>query len=183
MKQLNEKERAVLDYICSVTEERGYAPSVRDIGGALGYKSTSTVQMYLDRLLSYGILLRENGKSRSLRVHPRYLQERGALSAHKIPCYADGNAVIKAEEPLGYLSFAYCGALSEVQNLFALPASEEPDGRWLIGIRGTSLTDGERALATDAQGRGILCRGPFVFGVTILGKALASIECFEIEQL
>ena len=65
--QLKPKEKAVLDYIRRATEERGYAPSVRDICRALQYKSTSTVQMYLDRLLSYGLLCRENGKSRSLR--------------------------------------------------------------------------------------------------------------------
>ncbi len=75
MRKLNAKEQAVFDYICRVTKEKGYAPSVRDIGEALHYKSTSTVQMYLDRLLSYGILLREDGKSRSLRVNAAFLEE------------------------------------------------------------------------------------------------------------
>ena len=66
-RQLKPREQAVLDYIRLVTARQGYPPSVRDICAALGYKSTSTVQMYLDRLLSYGVLFRENGKSRSLR--------------------------------------------------------------------------------------------------------------------
>ena len=68
MKSLNQREEAVLRYIMRSIEECGYAPSVRDIARALDYKSTSTVQLYLDRLQSYGYLRREGGKSRSLRV-------------------------------------------------------------------------------------------------------------------
>ncbi|MBR2926179.1 MAG: hypothetical protein IKC31_01210 [Clostridia bacterium] len=183
MKQLNEKERAVLDYICRVTQEKGYAPSVRDIGSALGYKSTSTVQLYLDRLLSYGILLRESGKSRSLRVHPDYLSADAPVAAYRIPCYADGNAVKRGEAPVGYLRFAYEGDARLASSLFAIPAGEERNGRWLVGIRDVAVTDGERVLAIDAQGKGTLCRGPFVFGVTVLGKALASIESFDAERV
>ena len=183
MKQLNEKERAVLDYICRVTQEKGYAPSVRDIGSALGYRSTSTVQLYLDRLLSYGILLRESGKSRSLRVHPDYLSADAPVAAYRIPCYADGNAVIGEDAPVGYLRFAYEGNAGLAKSLFAIPSGEERDGKWLIGIRDVAVADGERVLAIDAQGKGILCRGPFVFGVKILGKALASIESFDAESV
>lgn len=72
MKQLSKKEKNVLEYIVRVTAEKGYAPSVRDIAAALNYKSTSTVQLYLDRLLACGALLRESGKSRSLRVNPEF---------------------------------------------------------------------------------------------------------------
>ena len=45
MQKLNDREQSVLDYIRRITLEKGYAPSVRDIGAALGLKSTSTVQM------------------------------------------------------------------------------------------------------------------------------------------
>lgn len=91
MKQLNAKEQAVWDYICRVTKEKGYAPSVRDIKEALGYKSTSTVQMYLDRLLSYGVLLREDGKCRSLRVNAELLETERNLVP--ILCGDEGNSL------------------------------------------------------------------------------------------
>ena len=68
MKDLNPRERAVLELIEKNIAVLGYAPSVRDIQEALGYRSTSTVQMYLDRLLAKGSLRREEGKSRSLRL-------------------------------------------------------------------------------------------------------------------
>ena len=183
MKELNAKEQAVLDYVCRITAEKGYAPSVRDIGTALGYKSTSTVQMYLDRLLSYGVLCRESRKSRSLRVSSEYLQKQETLQLLRIPCYENGNRLLDGGKPTEYLQFAYCGENYSAQDLFALPASEELDGSWLIGVRMDSLAEGERALAVDSQGRGRFCTVPFSFGVRILGKALATIRCFETETL
>ena len=181
MKELNAKEQAVLDYICNETQAKGYAPSVRDIGEALGYKSTSTVQMYLDRLLSYGVLCRESGKSRSLRVSPEYLQKKEGAQLLRIPCYTNGNLLLSSAQPTGQIQFAYCGEKYPVQDLFALPAAEELNGSWLVGVRGVTLTEGERALAIDAQGRASLCTFPFAFGVRILGKALAKIHCYEQE--
>lgn len=79
MKKLNTKEQAVFDYILKLTNVFGYAPSVREICEALGYKSTSTVQMYLERLLEYGYLLREDGKSRSLRVNTAMYEQKEGI--------------------------------------------------------------------------------------------------------
>ena len=59
MPKLNEREQRVYDYIVRTIRERGYAPSVRDIREALGYKSTSTVHMYLERLEMLGYILRD----------------------------------------------------------------------------------------------------------------------------
>lgn len=92
MKELNANEKAVLTQIQKTIAEEGYAPSVRDLRDALGYKSTSTVQMYLDRLETYGYLRREEGKSRSLRLTEAIgvrmlsvLSEDGALTEETIP--------------------------------------------------------------------------------------------------
>ena len=118
MKRLNEKEKAVLEYIVRASAEKGYAPSVRDIGQALGYQSTSTVQMYLDRLLSYGILCRENGKSRSLRVR----DAAEIVSAIRIPILEGLNIGENGKEEEswnGSLPFAYCGENAAMGELFA----------------------------------------------------------------
>ena len=66
--RLNEKEQRVLSYVARNLSENGYPPSVRDIARDLQFKSTSTVQMYLDRLVAYGYLQRQDGKSRTLRL-------------------------------------------------------------------------------------------------------------------
>lgn len=65
---LTDKEQQILNYIKETIESKGYSPTVRDIRGALGIKSTSTVFSYLERLESKGFIVRETGKSRTIRV-------------------------------------------------------------------------------------------------------------------
>lgn len=62
------KEKQILDFIASTMNETGYAPSVRDICAALHIKSTSTVQMYIERLEAKGYIVKEAGKSRTMRL-------------------------------------------------------------------------------------------------------------------
>lgn len=56
----------ILTYIQTVIEARGYAPSVREIGEAVGLKSTSTVHGHLTRLQKKGLLHRDAMKPRAM---------------------------------------------------------------------------------------------------------------------
>ncbi|MDR3120261.1 MAG: transcriptional repressor LexA [Clostridiales bacterium] len=58
----------VLDYVNEHIEENGFAPSVREICEALGYKSTSTVHIYLKKLEADGRIIKSPSKPRTLRV-------------------------------------------------------------------------------------------------------------------
>ena len=51
----------VFEYIQSYCKEHGYPPSVRDIGKAVGLKSSSTVHMYLVQLEELGLIRRDPG--------------------------------------------------------------------------------------------------------------------------
>ena len=66
MEKLKAKEQIVYDYIVKSVRDNGFAPSVRDIMRDLGYKSTSTVHMYLNRLDMLGYIRKEDGKSRAI---------------------------------------------------------------------------------------------------------------------
>ena len=66
MQKLTEREERILSAIRTFCAQKGYAPSVRELCAALGYRSTSTVHLYLDRLEQLGYLRREGGKSRSI---------------------------------------------------------------------------------------------------------------------
>ena len=68
MKQLNEKEKKVLEFITDAIRSEGYPPTVRDIQNALHIKSTATVHSYLARLEEKGYIRRDPGKSRSMRI-------------------------------------------------------------------------------------------------------------------
>ena len=66
--KLNRREKAILKFLEKEIEEKGYPPSVREIGKAVGLKSTATVHNYLARLVELGYIKKENQKGRTLRL-------------------------------------------------------------------------------------------------------------------
>lgn len=65
---INKREKAILKFIQKEMEENGYAPSVREIGKAVGLKSTATVHGYLAKLAEKGYIKKEEQKGRTLRL-------------------------------------------------------------------------------------------------------------------
>lgn len=68
MQKLTDRQRAVLDYISSSIEDRGYPPTLREIGNHLGIRSTNGVNDHIRALERKGYLTREDMKSRTLRL-------------------------------------------------------------------------------------------------------------------
>ena len=58
----------MFEYIKNVISERGIAPSVREIGAAVGLKSTSTVQYNLNALELAGYIERDSNLKRTIRI-------------------------------------------------------------------------------------------------------------------
>lgn len=65
---LNEKEKAVLEYIKKNIKDTGYPPSVREICAALGFKSTSSAHQYIWRLAEKGYIDKGDLKTRAIKV-------------------------------------------------------------------------------------------------------------------
>ncbi len=65
---INKRERAILDYIEKQAKINGYPPSVREIGKAVGLKSTATVHGYLSKLEQKGFIKKESQKGRTLKL-------------------------------------------------------------------------------------------------------------------
>src|SRR5262245_5377345 len=65
---LTGRQRQVLDYIDRAVRERGYPPSVREIGEAVGLSSPSTVHAHLAALQDKGYLKRDPSKPRAIEV-------------------------------------------------------------------------------------------------------------------
>lgn len=59
-------QEKILAFIQTAIQTRGYAPSVREIGEAVGLKSTSTVHGHLTRLEKKGLLYRDAMKPRAM---------------------------------------------------------------------------------------------------------------------
>ncbi|NLP14066.1 MAG: transcriptional repressor LexA [Clostridium sp.] len=66
--KVNEKQQKILDFINEQIEINGYPPSVREICSAVGFKSTSTVHGYLEKLRKEGFISKAPSKPRALRV-------------------------------------------------------------------------------------------------------------------
>ena len=66
--KLTEKESQIYQYILAYTQEHMYAPTIREIGKAVGYKSTSTVASYLERLESKGMIEVGQDSPRAIRL-------------------------------------------------------------------------------------------------------------------
>ncbi|AKF06002.1 transcriptional repressor LexA [Sandaracinus amylolyticus] len=67
MNKLTDRQRMVLEYICESIQDRGYPPTLREIGLKLGIRSTNGVNDHLRALERKGYLTREDMKSRTLR--------------------------------------------------------------------------------------------------------------------
>ena len=65
---LNKREKSILKYIEKQIKKNGYPPSVREIGQAVGLKSTATVHGYLAALEKKGYIKKESQKGRTLKL-------------------------------------------------------------------------------------------------------------------
>ena len=132
MRNLSQKEQAVLECIRALCKKNGFSPSVRDLCSAMGYKSTSTVQMYLDRLAEYGYIRRADGKSRSILLCE-------SAPSKTIKCLRRGILPLrdfKEDDIEGEFPFAYGGDLPDGVTLVAYFES----GEWWIIALGKELS-------------------------------------------
>jgi repressor LexA len=110
-KELSERQRNAFDFIKNHMQMNGYPPTVREIGEAIGVKSTSLVTYYLKQLEERGLITREASKSRAI-----LLTDESELS-DSIPVEMDDVNVMSIPF-LGYI------AAGLPINVDALPESE-----------------------------------------------------------
>ena len=121
MRKLKPREQSVYDYIAESITENGYAPSVRDIEEALGFRSTSTVHMYINRLEEFGLIRKTDGKSRSIT-----LTDAMPVGVNKVPVLGKvtaGAPILAAQNFDGYIDFSIEAKKYDRKNLFALKVS------------------------------------------------------------
>lgn len=63
---LTERQQQVLDYIRDIVADRGYPPSVREIGEAVGLSSPSSVHAQLNTLVQAGLIKKDPSKPRAI---------------------------------------------------------------------------------------------------------------------
>ncbi|MEK3989666.1 MULTISPECIES: transcriptional repressor LexA [Robertmurraya] len=68
MTKLSKRQVDILEYIKEEVKQKGYPPSVREIGEAVGLASSSTVHGHLARLESKGYIRRDPTKPRAIEI-------------------------------------------------------------------------------------------------------------------
>lgn len=142
---LTPRQRLVLDTIRSCVEQRGYPPSMREIGEAVGLTSPSSVKHQLTTLERKGYLRRDPNRPRAIEVvQPddgrraaplvRVPDEQVHDEAHPAPSYVPVVGRIAAGGPI----------LAEqvVEDVFPLPRQLVGDGElFLLRVQGDSMID------------------------------------------
>jgi repressor LexA len=132
MTDLTARQRQVLEFIDAEVRGRGYPPSVREIGEAVGLSSSSTVHAHLAALQDKGYLVRDPAKPRAIEV--RFEPASGAALERRpvrhIPLVGDvaaGTGVLAVEN------------IEET-----VPVPEDFTGRgqlFMVRVRGDSMID------------------------------------------
>ena len=64
MPRRSNKAQEILEFVNAFVQQNGYAPSIREIGAAVGLSSTASVNYHLQQLQEKGLLLPSGGKGR-----------------------------------------------------------------------------------------------------------------------
>ena len=99
MQPLTRRQREILDYLKEFIDERGYAPSLEEIGARFGLSSLATVHKHMMNLQEKGFIRRAWNRSRSVELVPTRAGGR-AVDLPLLGCVAAGEpieAVVGAE--------------------------------------------------------------------------------------
>ena len=119
MASLTQKQQRIYDFILAFTKEKGYPPSVREIGTAMGLKSPSTVHFHMKGLAKAGVIVKEEGKTRAISLpfaDARPIAEETSPMENRVPVVgnvAAGSPILAQECIEEYLTFDTQGLSGE----------------------------------------------------------------------
>lgn len=148
MRPINDTQQKIYEFLCE-RSQCGVPPSVREIGAAVGLRSTSSVQANLDALEESGYIERDPLLKRSIRVLG---QAENVTSVPLLGTVTAGSPILAVEQIEGYIP--YNGRVSRDKSLFALKVRGESmlwagilDGDIVIAEKTPSAVNGEIVVA------------------------------------
>ncbi|MFC4617441.1 transcriptional repressor LexA [Camelliibacillus cellulosilyticus] len=127
--KLSKRQQAIIDFIKSEVATKGYPPSVREIGDAVGLASSSTVHGHLSRLEKKGFIRRDPTKPRAIEildqgVNPEVPKQNAA--------YLPVVGKVTAGEPIT--------AIENIEEYFPVPRDmASDDGAFILNVVGDSM--------------------------------------------
>lgn len=133
MSKVSSRQQAILEFIRNEVRAKGYPPSVREIGEAVGLASSSTVHGHLDRLEKKGFIRRDPTKPRAIELLGQEEPENYNLFAHsvaRVPVVGK----VTAGVPIT--------ATENIEDYFPLPQHYAGDGEiFMLSVIGDSMIE------------------------------------------
>ena len=126
-----ERQRRILQAIDEFKAERGYPPSVREIGERVGLSSSSTIHAHLKALERRGLISRDPTKPRALRSEVAPVEAQATPETVVMPVLGK----VAAGVPIT--------AAENVEGEFVLPAAFVPrvSDAFMLRVQGDSMVD------------------------------------------
>lgn len=144
-KRTENRQIEILKFIHTRVTEKGYPPTVREIGEAVQLSSTSTVHGHLSRLEKKGLILRDPTKPRAIELTASGLEKIDVQPA-SIPMLG----VVTAGEPIL--------AVEDASDFFPIPPdlANSTGSLFMLMIRGESMInagilDGDQVIVRKQQ--------------------------------
>jgi len=146
---LTARQRTILTVIRDTVQSRGFPPSMREIGDAVGLQSTSSVSHQLAVLEQKGYIRRDPNKPRALDVRaPGELEDRPSAAVSPLHPVADDALQAGAPTPVMVPLLGRIAAggpiLAEqlVEEVFPLPRTLVGEGTlYMLRVQGDSMVD------------------------------------------
>ncbi|MCI1882252.1 MAG: transcriptional repressor LexA [Sporolactobacillus sp.] len=144
MMKLSSRQQAIMDFIKHEVATKGYPPSVREIGDAVGLASSSTVHGHLERLEKKGLIHRDPTKPRAIEI-----LDGGNNSFTEKPVPVPVIGKVTAGMPIT--------AIENVEEYFPVPSSMVDDAKvFILNVSGESMInagilDGDKVIVRQQQ--------------------------------
>lgn len=132
MRKASKRQEDILAFIKEEVRKKGYPPSVREIGEAVGLASSSTVHGHLARLESKGLIRRDPTKPRAIEIlEEEQLHDISPASVLQVPLIGK----VTAGQPIT--------AIENIEEFFPLPTTfgSIDDQLFMLEIMGDSMIE------------------------------------------
>ncbi len=154
LERLTKRQRAVYDFICDKIQNRGYGPTVREIGEAFNIRSPNGVMGHLKALEKKGLIRRKARESRAIELTREAIREQRGLPLRG---RVAAGVLQEAVEQESHVDF---GEIFQGQDCFALEISGDSmidahiaDGDYVVVEPRSEARQGEMVVARTDDGQ------------------------------
>jgi len=142
MDEITARQRRIIEFIRKTVRERGYPPTVREIGEAVGLASSSSVHAQLANLERRGLVKRDPTKPRAMELRGPGASRRGGVDVPLVGRVSAGTPVLADQNIEEYLTVptGFAGA----EDHFALRVSGD-------SMVGAGILDGDLVIVRRQQ--------------------------------